>query len=227
MMPRVALAGVLWVAAAQALSGAVEKVFNLEFFITEGEVPKGRPDGGGEVLRVVVAGTWFSWERSGGGAMVCDFADKRIRRRGAGSTVWEDVSLYSDVALRAALVEDGARRQREWLMAGAAAEAGRGNLFELQTLHGVKAGDGPAGGTDRQSLIARIGKDDERSYTSGGELAAQVAFSKKRVPKKYRDMYARFIVYFCRLHPEIRDDIIAEHKAPGALVMRWLEGREW
>jgi tetratricopeptide (TPR) repeat protein len=171
-------------------------------------------------IAVILAETYLVIEQDKS-TMVYDFRAKKILIRESTEQAWKSSSLYADLGFRIMEYQNRVMLGRALAAGGVKMtdRLGMGEPFDLETLFGFRF---PNTQEDPPMDLSReISKDGASSFKHGGGEVVYFKPTQAEVPEVLRDAYVRWLVYRCRLHPEIRRQIVESAKVPETLRMHW------
>ncbi len=171
-------------------------------------------------LVVALGCDYFLVERDGA-ATLYDLKGKRILTRAAGKHEWTEISLFSDLGFRVMEYQNRVMLGRV-LSAGGIKDPsvlGMGDTFELETLFCLRFPDErgkPVAGLKRETL-----ENGAWSFRKDGKEVVLFKPSVSAVSEEFRALFDRWMVYGCRVHPDIRREIVASGRVPQILLTHW------
>ena len=171
-------------------------------------------------LVVALGGDYFLVEKDGAGTLY-DFKGKRILTQAAGKHEWTEISLFSDLGFRVMEYQNRVMLGRV-LSAGGIKDpsvARMGDPFELETLFCLRFPNErgkPVVGLKKETL-----ENGAWSFRKDGKEVVLFKPSASAVPERFRAVFERWLVYACRVHPDIRREIVASGHVPQTLLTHW------
>jgi hypothetical protein len=182
--------------------------------------PKPRTEHQADQLSVFLGDDYFA-EVHADSSNAIDFGSKRILTLSAGKKEWTSASLFSDLGFR--LMEYQNRVMLGHMLSAAKADdpaiAAMGDPFELETLFSLRFPNDrakPVTGLTRELL-----SDGSFSFRRNGEELVDFKASSSQVPDQFKEIYALWLVYRSRIHPQIRSEICKEGVFPAVLRTHW------
>lgn len=150
---------------------------------------------------------------------VYDFDEKRIVTLDLEDRVYSSRSLYSEIAFRAAELRNRTRLRRLLKKAGTKqGDQPFGDRFELETLFSLTL---PGG--ERAADIKTDSEGKTLAFRRDEDVVVRFTHSESELPEAQRKMLSRFLIYGCRIHPEIRRQIEKPGRAPEMLAYRSID----
>ena len=171
-------------------------------------------------LVVALGGDYFLIERDGVGTSY-DFKARRILSQAAGRHEWTEISLFSDLGFRVMEYQNRVMLGQVLSASGLKdpSVTGMGDTFELETLFCLRFPNErgkPVVGLKKETL-----ENGAWSFRKDGKEVVLFKPSASAVPEKFRAVFERWLVYACRIHPDIRREIVASGRVPQTLLTHW------
>lgn len=203
--------GLFLVAGGEAFAAELRLVYDVKI---EQSVDKGRDKKEEKEFRhrsVVALGSGYLYFTDPDGSKIYDFNKNRILYVDDPGKTVSDVSLFSDIGFR--FLEFRNRLYIRDVVLTATPKAKNPqpaieSIFDLETLFGIGAPD------MKVSEITEKGEDGKVIYGPAEGPAVECQLSVQAMTSDQRALWEKYLVYGCRIHPQIRRKMASLERAP-------------
>lgn len=146
---------------------------------------------------------------------IYDFNKRRIFYLDEGERIYKDISLFYIIGYRDVEFLNRVVQGEDFRKVGVTEAQNPFELFELETLFSLEAKEG------EKRQIKEQRKDASCNYVVNGETIVECSFAKFNVSEQNKDMFAKFLLYECNLHPRVWRSILAQQKIPQVFNYRF------
>ena len=141
---------------------------------------------------------------------IFDFKKRRVIYLYEDAKIYKDTSLFSIVDYLQAEF-----RNRLFIRESYKAAGVKDNLFAIETLFSLEIDE------VEKEEIKEERKDEFYQYVVDGETIVECKFTEFNIPECHKDMFAKFLLYYCNLHPQIWQSLLLHQKIPQVLNYKY------